>query len=142
MYAVRRDRKLATSVDSGLSRQTKHPAHDTALQQGAVVAEHEVEGASNRHAQSPVGRDAIIDRLDVGLDLSARRVGLPAVVAEEKHERLREPVSKHAAVRSAVDVDAGLAPGILVAELQGHGPTQRVTEYAHARHIDASGEPS
>src|SRR6266446_1317974 len=48
----------------------------------------------------------------------------------------------HATVRRAVDVDACLAPGILVAELQGHGPTEGVTEYSHARHVEPSSERS
>src|SRR5713226_4733713 len=104
VYAVRRNRKLATCVDTKFSQDTEHSSHDTALQQRAVVTEREVERASDRHAQPPVRGDAIIDGLDVALDLNARRVGFIAVVAQEEHERLRQPISDHAAVRSAIDV--------------------------------------
>jgi hypothetical protein len=89
----------------------------------------------------PVRRDAIVDGLDVGADLNARRIGSIAVVAQEEHEWLTEPGLDHATVRRAVDVDACLAPGILVAELQGDGPTEGVTEYSHARHVEPSSEP-
>src|SRR5204862_6356806 len=101
VHAVRRHRKLSPRVDTELPQRTKHPAHDAALEQSAVVTEHEVKGALDRHAQPAVGRDSVVDGLDVPLDLNGGRVGFIAVVAEKEHEWLCEPFLNDAAVRSA-----------------------------------------
>ena len=62
------------------------------------------------------------------------------MVAEEKHERLREARLNDAAVGRTVNVDAGLAPSIVVAELRRCRPAKRVTEYADARQVEPPGQ--
>src|SRR2546421_10558057 len=42
--------------------------------------------------------------------------------------------------RSTVHVDPCLAPGIVVAELCGGGPTKGVTKYSYAAHVESSRE--
>ena len=125
-----------------LAEDAEHAAHDAALHEGAVVAEHVMERAADRDEEPPVGRYAIIDRPDVADDLNARRVGCGAVVAQEEHERLMESGLDHAAVRSAVDVDACLASRIFVAELRSHRAAEGVSEYSHARHVEPTSEPA
>src|SRR5207249_10457681 len=94
--AVRRDSQLATSVDTENAHHTERPQHDMALQQGTVVTEEEVVRAADRDAQPAVRRQTIINRLDVGLDRTALRVGRAAVLAQEKHEWPRDAVSNDA----------------------------------------------
>src|SRR5712671_3518680 len=101
-----------------------------ALQQGSVVAEQKMICAADRDLQPPVRWQAIVNGLNVGLDLTGLRVGFAAVVAEDEHERLMETVLNHAAERLAVHIDSGFAPGIVVAELQGGRSTKRMTKYS------------
>src|SRR5260370_42084140 len=54
VQAVGRNGKLPTSIDTELTQHTEHPPHATALQEGAVVPEGEVECAADRDAQPPV----------------------------------------------------------------------------------------
>src|SRR5260370_3994017 len=140
VHTVRGDRKLTACVDTELPQHPEPSPHDTALQQSAVVTEGKVERAADRGVQPAVRRNMIVDGFDVAYDLNAFRVGRSAVVAQEEHEWLTEPGLDHAAVRSTVDVDACLAPGILVAELRGHGPTKGVTEHSYASHVEPSTE--
>src|SRR6267154_3096714 len=95
----------------------QRPHEDMALQQGSVVAEEKMICAADRDLQPPVRWQVIINRLNVGLDLTGLRVGFAAVVAEDEHEGLMETFLNHAAERLAVQIDSGLTPGIVVAEL-------------------------
>src|SRR5579864_8145178 len=88
VHAVRRDGKLAASVDTDDTCHAEPPEHDMALQQGAIVAEQVMVRAADRDAQPAGRRQMIVNRLDVGPDLPADRVGRIAMVAEEDHERL------------------------------------------------------
>jgi hypothetical protein len=63
------------------------------------------------------------------LDLAGLRVGLALVIAQKKHERLSDSIAHDAAKGSPVHIDASLASGIVVAELQGCGTTERVAEH-------------
>src|SRR5436305_1888583 len=80
----------------------------------------------------------IINRLDVGRDLTADRVGQIAVVAQEEHEWLMEACMNDAAEWLTVHIDACFAPGIVVAKLCGCRPAKGVTKYSHARQIKPS----
>src|SRR6266566_3358729 len=110
-----------------------------ALQQGSIIAKEEMVCATNLDQQSSVRRQTIINRLDVGLDLAALRVGR-ALVAEEKHKGLVQTCLNDAAKWATVHIDARLAPGILRAELCGLRPTKGVTEYSHPRHVESPRE--
>src|SRR5260370_35100286 len=50
MHAVRRNSKLATSIDTEHTKRTEPPPRDTALQQGAVIAEGKVVRATDCYA--------------------------------------------------------------------------------------------
>src|SRR5713101_8218194 len=50
VHAVRRNGKLATSVDVEHTEPAERPTHDTALQQGSVVTEEEMVRATDRDA--------------------------------------------------------------------------------------------
>jgi hypothetical protein len=76
------------------------------------------------------------------LDLAGLRVGLALVIAQKKHERLSDSIAHDAAKGSPVHIDASLASGIVVAELQGCGTTERVAEHPDALHIEPSQEPA
>ena len=75
-------------------------------------------------------------------NLVGLRIGLAFVVAQEKHERLSDAFADDTAEWSPVHVDAGLAPRIVMAELQGFGTTERVAEHSDPLHIEPSGEPA
>ena len=101
-----------------------------------------MERTADHGTRPPVGRCTIVDGLNVVKDLRARRVGCVAVIAQEEHEWLTESRLDHAAMRSAIDVDAGLATWIIVAELRCNRSSKRVTEYSHARHVEPTGKLS
>src|SRR5256885_6338984 len=113
-----------------------------ALEQGGVVAEQEMVRAADRDAQPAVRRQAIIDRLNVGLDLAVCRVGRLAVVAQQEHERPTDTLTNDAAQRRTVHIDAGAAPGIVMAELRGGRPSQGMAEHSYARQVESPGEPA
>src|SRR5437867_4284376 len=83
-----------------------------------IVGEREMVRATDHDAWPSVSRQTIVNRSNVGPDLAAIRVGrYIAVVAQEEHERLVDPCLNDAAHWSTVNIDAGLTPGIVVAEL-------------------------
>src|SRR5262249_6379225 len=133
--------KLTTSVDTELTEQAEHSPQEMALQQGSIVAEGEMVRATDCDAEPSIRRQTIINRLDVGLDLTDFRVGRKiAVVAQEKHERLVDACLNDAAVQRTVHVDACLAPGILSAEVRSCRSAKRVAKYSHARHVEPTRE--
>src|SRR5712692_8360144 len=85
-------------------------------------------------------RQTIVNRLDVGQDLTADRVRRIAVVAHQEHERLMKACLNDAAEGLTVHIDPCLASGIVVAKLRGCRPTKGVTKYSHARHVEPSRE--
>src|SRR5690348_7132671 len=114
MDAVRRNGKLAASVDTELTEQTEHPQRHTALQESSVVAEGEMIRAANHDAQPSIRRQSIVNRLDVGHDLTDLRIGRKiALAAQQEHERLVDARLNDAAVQGTIHIDACLAPGIL-----------------------------
>jgi hypothetical protein len=108
---------------------------NVALQQRSVVAEQEMVRAADLDQQSSVPRQTIINRLDVGLDLTALQVGR-VLVAQEEHEGLVQTRLNDAAKWTAIHIDARLAPRMLRAELCGLRPAKGVTEYPRARHVE------
>jgi hypothetical protein len=50
------------------------------------------------------------------------------MVAHKKHEWLRDAFGDYAAERCAVHIYARLAPRIVMTELKGFGPAERVSE--------------
>src|SRR6202165_743804 len=97
--------------------------------------------ATDLNAYPSVRRQTIINRLDVGLDLTDLRVGRKiALATQEEHERLVDACLNDAAVQRTVHIDACLAPGILGAELCGLRPAKGMTEYSHPRHVEPSRE--
>src|SRR6266498_1376567 len=98
--------------------------------------------AGDHDAQPSIRRQSIVNRLDVGHDLTADGIGRIAVVAQEEHERLMKALPHDAAEWLTVHVDARLAAGIVVAELKGGGPAERVAEDAHPRQVEPSREPA
>src|SRR5713226_2004762 len=113
-----------------------------ALQQGSVVAKEEMVRPPDRDAQPSLRRQTIINRLDVGPNLTATRVGRLAVVAQEEHERLMKAVLYDAAEWLTVHIDPCLAPGIVMAKLCGCRPTKRVTKHSDAHQVEAPLEPA
>src|SRR5882762_8923010 len=107
------------------------------LQQGSVIAEEEMICAADGDLQPSARRQVIINRLNVGLDLTGLRVGFAAVVAEDEHERLMETSLNDTAERLTIDIDSGLAPRIVMAELQRSRPTKRVAKHSDPRHVQA-----
>ena len=97
---------------------------------------------TDRDAVPGICWKTIVDRLDVGVDLTADRVGRIAVVAQEEHERLAQALLNDGAKGLAVDVNPRRAPGIVVAELCGRCSTERMTEDAHALQVEPSSEPA
>ncbi len=81
-------------------------------------------------------RSGLADRLGLA------RIGLASVVAQEKHERLSDAFADHTAEGSPIHVDARLAPGIIVAELEGCCTAERVAEHSNPLHIETSQEPA
>ncbi len=79
--AIGGHRELPAPVDSELPERAKHPAHEIAFQQGAIVAEGKMIGAADGHAQTRFRRQTLIDRLDVSENLPALGVGFARVVA-------------------------------------------------------------
>src|SRR6202165_4028776 len=95
--------------------------------------------ATDLNAYPSVRRQTIINRLDVGLDLTDLRVGRKiALAAQEEHERLADARLNDAAVQRTIHIDACLAPGIQGAELCGLLSAKGMNKYSHPRH----GEPS
>ena len=68
----------------------------------------------------------------------ASGVGLAPVIAQEKHERLSDALGDDTAEGSAVHVDARLAPGIVMAELQGCRAAKRVAKDTDPLHVEPS----
>src|SRR5205085_5702849 len=97
----------------------------------------EVICAADGDLQPTVRWQVIVNRLDVGLDLTGLRAGFTAMVAEDEHERLMETLQNHAAERLAGHIDPGLTSGIVVAELQGCRPAKGMTKYSDPRHVQA-----
>src|ERR1035441_3309144 len=62
------------------------------------------------------------------------------LVAQDEHERLMEALPNDAAEWLTVQIDACLAPGIVVAKLRGCRPTKGVTKYSYALHVEPSRE--
>src|SRR5216117_3657703 len=60
-----------------------------ALHQSSVAAEEKMVRATNLYERPSIRRQAIVNRMQVGRDLTAFRVGLMAVVAQQEHERPR-----------------------------------------------------
>src|SRR5579864_9586953 len=112
-----------------------------ALQQGSVVAEGEMVRAANYDAQPFIRRQTIVNRLNVGHDLTNLRVGRKiALAAQQEHERLVDACLTDAAVQRTIHIDACLAPGILGAELSRCRAAKRVAKYSHARHVEPARE--
>src|SRR5438034_11797470 len=76
-----------------------------ALQRSSIAAEEKMVRATNLYERPSIRRQAIVNRMQVGRDLTAFRVGLMAVVAQQEHERPPDPCLNHAAVGSAVHID-------------------------------------
>jgi hypothetical protein len=68
VQAVRRDCKLATSVDTELTEHAKDTPHYTALQESSVVAEREVASAADHDAHPLIRWQTIVDRLNISKD--------------------------------------------------------------------------
>ncbi len=97
-------------------------------------------GTANGDLESTV-RKVAVKGLEIGKDLPAGRVGqFAAVIAEDKHERLFEALLNDTAERCAINVDAGLAADVVVAELQCGRAAERMSEHAEPLHVEASGE--
>ncbi len=85
----------------------------------------------------------IVDRLDVGLDFIDLGIGRKiTLTAEQEHEWLMETSLNNTAEWSPVDVDACLAPGIIMAELRGLRPTEGVTQYSYPRQVKPARKPA
>src|SRR5207244_174492 len=114
VHAVRGHGKLAASIDTENTEHTERTQHDVAFQERSVIAEQEMVRAADRDAEPCVRRQTIINRLDVGEDLPADRVGRSAVITQEDHERSLNAFLNDAAERLTVHIDPGLTPGIVV----------------------------
>src|SRR6266403_1780810 len=99
-----------------------------ALLQCSVVAEKKMVRATNLQQRPSIRRQTIVNRSDVGHDLTALRLGLTTVVAQKEHKRPVDPRLNNAAVWSAVHIDACFAPGILVADMSVCRSAKRMTE--------------
>ena len=96
---------------------------------------------ADHDAQPSIRRQTIVNRLDVHHDLTVFRGGRKiTVVAQEEHERCLNTCLNDATDRSTVNIDAGLAPGIVAAELQGLRTSKGMPEYADACQVEASRE--
>src|SRR5262245_34710431 len=115
--AVRCNGQLPACVDLEPPQEAHHSSHEAALPHGAVVTEHEVKGASDFQREPSVGRQAIVDGLDVGLDLTRLRIRVAAMIAQQEHERLSKAGFNHPAVRRTVDVYAHFATRVDAAKL-------------------------
>src|ERR1035438_3757030 len=139
-HTVRRHSKLAASVDTDNAKHAQCAHHDMTFQQSSVVAEEKMGRATDRDTLPPIGRQAIVNRLDLAQDRTADRVGRIAMVAHEKHKRLVEAFLHDVAEGLSVDVDAGFAAGVVMAKLCGLRAAEGVAEGSHPRHVEPSGE--
>ena len=121
-----------------LAEHSKHSTQKMTFQQSSVVAEGEMMRTADCKALPSIRRQTIINRLNVGPDLLALRVGLAAVIAEKKHEWLMDPLRNDVAEGSAVQINACLAPRVVVAKLQSRGATERMPQEADPRQIEPS----
>jgi len=103
-----------------------------------LITEAEVIRPANGYEQPSIWK-ALVDGMDVGRDPLASRIGqLTAVVTQEKQERLLKTLLQDAAVRGTVDVDPGLAPRVIVAELQRLCAAEGMAKHAEPLHIQAA----
>jgi hypothetical protein len=73
--------------------------------------------------------------------LFGRGIGLlAAVIAQQNHSGLAEPVADDGAKRNAIDIYSGAAAGLLMAELQSLCAAERMAERGKALEIEPSGK--
>src|SRR5476651_1385880 len=97
--------------------------------QPAAIGESIINGADVHHG--------VADRFG-----GIRRVGgFSTMIAQDKHEWLSDTFPDNTAEGSPVHVDARLASGIVMAELEGGGATERVAEHSDPLHVESSLEP-
>src|SRR4029077_1238567 len=111
-----------------------------ALQQRSIVTEQKMVRPADHDPQPSVRGQTIVNRLHVGQDVMALRVGLPTVVAQQEQERPIDASLNDAAVRSAVHIYPCLAPGILVAKLCCCRSSKGVAKDSNAGHVQPSSE--
>src|SRR5437868_10430849 len=121
---------------------TQGAQKDVALQKCTVVAEKEMVRSADGDPQAFVGRHAIVDGLNVGHDRAARRIGRVPIVGKQKHEWVWYAFANYSSQRRTVDIDAGLASGIVVAELRGGGAAEGMTKNSDTGQVETAGEPS
>src|SRR5437868_8552164 len=124
------------------SDQTQGAQKDVALQKCTVVAKQEMVRSTDGDPQAFVGRHAIVDGLDVGHDRAARGIRRVPIVGEQKHEWVRYAFANHSAQRRTIDIDAGVASGIVVAELGDGRTAEGMTKNSDTAQVKTPGEPS
>src|SRR5262249_20884866 len=115
-------------------------SNQTAFQQRPIVAKRKVKRSPYGDTRPSVDRQMIVERLDIRLHGAAvwiRRVDLRA---EHEQERLTHALMNHRAERDPIDIDAGLAPRIVVTELRGLRSAERVAKHADAREVNPACE--
>ena len=111
MYAICRNGELAASIDAEFAKQTEHPSHETALQEGTVVAEGEMVRAPDRDTYPCIRRQPIVNRVYVSCDLIDFRGRREITLAtQEEHEGLVDACLNDAAVQGTVHINTGFAP--------------------------------
>src|SRR6202795_3015957 len=143
---VCRQGNLAPAIEAHNAYRAHRAHHKWTLQHRAVVRELVVTRTSDHDHQPAVTGQPIVNGVDVRSGLADRlglaRIRLASVVAQEKHERLGDTIGDNTAEGSPIHIDASLAPGIVMAELQGRGATKRVAEHSDPLHIEPSQEPA
>src|SRR5438445_13172994 len=111
-----------------------------ALQQRSIITEQKMVRPADHDPQLSVRRQTIVNRSHVGQDVTALRVRLPTMVAQQEQEWPMDACLNDAAVRSAVHIDPCLAPGILMAKLCCGRSSKGVTKDSHSGHVQPSRE--
>src|SRR5260370_30839325 len=135
------DGKASPWLESEPTDHLEQPDRPLASQQH-LIAEAEVVCATDHNPQPPIGRQPVIDRLDVRHDLTADRIRSISMVAEQEHQWLTEPLQHNAPVRRAVEIDGRAASGIVVTELGGYRTAQRVTDDTERLQIELAMKPA
>jgi len=139
---VRGDGQLAAAVDMDEAERAKPSHQEAVLQQGHVVAEHVVVRPAD-HDLPPASRgQPVVYGSDIRHDRRGFRIRLAAVVAQEEHERLPDPVANDAAGRKPIHINASPDPRIVMAEMQGGVSPERMAEDSDPPQVEAAQEPA